>query len=53
MYYHESEIRELQEQHKIWLKKAPYAYITTCGKDEEICVLIDEKAGFFIKRRTK
>ncbi|EAO6532109.1 hypothetical protein G0R83_004580 [Salmonella enterica] len=46
IYYHESEVRKLQEQHKLWLKKAPYAYITTCGKDEEICVLIDEKQVF-------
>ncbi|EGA3921301.1 hypothetical protein H5M16_004802 [Salmonella enterica] len=51
MYYHESEIRKLQEQHEIWLKKAPYADITTCGKDKKPCVLIDEKAGYFYNKK--
>lgn len=45
--YKESEIRKLQEQHEIWLKKAPFADISTCGKDNKPCVLIDDKAGNF------
>lgn len=53
MYCNESEIRKLQEQHKLWLKKGPYAYITTCGKDEKPCVLIDEKAEGFYKKKNK
>lgn len=45
--YLKSDMSKLYQQHEIWKKKAPFADISTCGKQLKPCVLVDENAGAY------